>query len=360
MQLEQELVALSNQQVDNVLNDLHGAIEYVAAGKNQHPNRLDELKDIDRNVRHGLFSTSNQRAHRGVFRDQKRPPREAPPAQFASNLSSNGLNSQARPQSQHFGSNAPFGNQAVSNGFGTNPQPNSGFGQPSQVGQTTGFNNLQPSQTGMVNSMPSTNGWPQTQQPTQNAFNLPQQDTPNNFSQPLGSAPIPQFALQQPPTAFGHPTQQASLLPPGSPMDSSTPNNNFGPLQFGNLNAVTPVDQIDSTGGTFGASNPQRSGFPNASNAAGGSTFHTDGNPPTVTNLFSKPQLSNTTATNPNTNGFDNGVKTTSQINGTQRGSVGQATAQSELEQAYRYMAQHGQFKNNIVPETPPEPMWLQ
>lgn len=119
-QIEAEVAAQSNLQVTNVLNDIDGAIQYIEAGRNEHPNRLDLLAEINRGQKHDLFSKANQRARRGVFKDQKTF-KESQMTNGPFAISSNGFSP--------FNVNPPLSNALPNGGFPNNAQMN-GFPVP--------------------------------------------------------------------------------------------------------------------------------------------------------------------------------------------------------------------------------------
>ena len=109
--MEQEMAAQSNLQVQNVLNDLDGAIDYIANGTNTHPNRLDFIAETSRSAQsNGVFLRSNARQpHPGpsVFQNNRPQPGFGGP-----------VFNQPQPPAQGFGhasapnQNAPLGGSA--------------------------------------------------------------------------------------------------------------------------------------------------------------------------------------------------------------------------------------------------------
>ncbi|KAI9728439.1 MAG: hypothetical protein M1828_003840 [Chrysothrix sp. TS-e1954] len=309
IQNEQELATAANGQVQNVLKDLDGAVQYLLNGEHEKGNRWDVIREsVPREVRHGLFYKDNPRRGRGNFGGQRQNER---PVSGPSTVQAQGGNF-GGTQSTGFGG-AAFGGQTL--GFGANAG-GAAFGQSGFVQQNQGnanapsnFGSLnQPGQHGFSNNMTAP-GFGQQQQSNGLAgsagFGVPAQPmrpsgfsgggmqaTPSSFGNQPALAPPPFGSVDQPvqqpvSTNFGQPPQPAF----GTENNSSgfgaqnssfgTQNNNagFGAQQlpqnaFGSGFQSQPVNAFGQTQPqqTNGASNmpmgqPQAINQPQASNA---------------------------------------------------------------------------------------------
>ncbi|KAK5126252.1 hypothetical protein LTR85_010487 [Meristemomyces frigidus] len=125
IQKEAEAKGQANQQAQNILNDLDGAIKYIIDGENQHPNRNDQtIKNA------GSFRGTGQIASTGGSSGLGQQP-------AASNSSAFGQPSQTGGSSG-FGQPSQMGGGSA---FGQPSQPSNGsaFGQSSQLGGGTPF-----------------------------------------------------------------------------------------------------------------------------------------------------------------------------------------------------------------------------
>lgn len=172
----------ANQQVQAVLGDVDGAIDYIIEGGKTHPNRQDMVIRAPNPGRgYGIFS-----------KDRPNKPRyEGPsaPSGFSNTQPSN------------FGNQGQqgFGSQA----FGTPNTQQSAFGQPpgNAFSGTPGFN-AQPIQSIGMSGVPAPSPFG-GQQPAINSFGQPQQGA-NTFGQPQNQAPFQQPA-QPSASPFGQP-----------------------------------------------------------------------------------------------------------------------------------------------------------
>ncbi|KAI1640809.1 hypothetical protein F4809DRAFT_588854 [Biscogniauxia mediterranea] len=217
----------SQQQIDTTLGNLDGAVQFLLAAENKHPNRIDICKQ---NTREGGTI--------GIFA------REPEQGGFAANpLASNSIANQnafsSNPQPNPFGGGGGGGSafgQPSALGQKPNPfgaAPSSQFGQPSQMGAGAGSAFGQPSTLG---SRPSPFGAPSAgasssgfgQVGQQSAFGQPSAlgQRPNPFGAPASSAAPSAFsqpAAAAAPNPFGQPAPSTS-----SPFGQPAPSNPFG------------------------------------------------------------------------------------------------------------------------------------
>ncbi|KAI1499095.1 hypothetical protein F5X99DRAFT_391215 [Biscogniauxia marginata] len=286
----------SQQQIETTLGNLDGAVQFLLAAENSHPNRIDICKQSTR-----------EGGTAGVFaRDAVQGGYAANP--LASNPSANQNPFSSSPQPNPFsGGGSSFGQPSTlgqkPSPFGT--APSSQFGQPSQMGSIPpAFG--QPSQIG---SAPSAFGQPSALGQRPNPFGAPSsgpagpsgfgQAGQGAFGQPsaLGQRPNPFGApASSAPNSFGQPTAAAApspfaqqATPTSSPFSQPTASNPFAQV------ASTPNDQsMDTSAPPPAASNPfgqpSSSGFaaPTNGNAFGSqaSNFATAGS----SNPFGQPQ----------------------------------------------------------------------
>ncbi|KAI1419900.1 hypothetical protein F5Y12DRAFT_720165 [Xylaria sp. FL1777] len=215
----------AEQQIQTTLGNLDGALQFVLAGADNHPNRIDICKQ---NTREGGTT--------GVF---------AVKTGFADNpLTSNTSNNQN-----------PFATTTQSNPFsGGTPA----FGQPSTLGRTPNpFGAAPTSQFGQPSQMGA--GAPAFGQPSQMGASAPAFGKPSA----LGQGPSPfSTASTAGPSPFSQAGQPTSMQPPpfGAPAASSA--NPFS-QPSGTLSGVSPFAQVPgataSTASPFGqpaVSNP--------------------------------------------------------------------------------------------------------
>ncbi|KAI1456117.1 hypothetical protein F4805DRAFT_433903 [Annulohypoxylon moriforme] len=278
-QAESEIMGLiqqAEQQNQTALSNLDGAIQFVLAAENKHPNRID------------ICNQSSNAT--GIFAREVAGPQSG----FSNPLASNAFSSSA-PNQNTFGSGggAPaFGQPSAMgqkpNPFGAAPTTTPAFGQPSAMGASKpAFG--QPSQMGgaapafgqpsalgqkpnpFANTSSGPSGFAQTaqsafgqpsalgQKPNPFLASAPSSSAPNPFSQPAttsGPSPFSQPALANP---FAQPT---SPQPNDQQMDTSAPtpaaNNPFAKPSaptFG-APAKNPFNTQQSTGFGTVAGNP--------------------------------------------------------------------------------------------------------
>ena len=308
-QNEAELAAMANQQVQACLNDTTGAIEYIVSGEREHPNRDDFVEESNRGHRLGLFSKENQRNHRGVFEDQQPPP----PQIFNDERGSQSNQGNHRAGPNGFGSRSNGSSSVGPNGFGS---------QPIQSNQVSGysFGGIQP-----------------PRQPS--AFSAPQNGFGQNMNSGFGSS--------------SQPLQQNGGFNPS--LQPSQQNGGFNPSpqpsqQNGGFN-ISP-QPLQNTGGFFG----QQSSAPMSA--------------PMSTPL--NPQMLNTQTgmfggqSNPLPSAFAlergridrSSSHDIQMMSPTAAGETAAQTNNPELQEAYQYALQHGQFRDGIMPETAPQSSW--
>ncbi|KAL1303227.1 hypothetical protein AAFC00_006643 [Neodothiora populina] len=207
IQKEEELLARSNQQVQQVLSNLDGAIQYVLAGKDEHPNRLDMC------LKPGAGT---------------QPMHPQPPV------------SSITPSGPAFGQPSAFGAAAPKPAFGAPafgaPSQPGGFGQPSALGQNTAF--------GQPSSLAQGSAFGQPSAPGQSSgFGQP--------SMPGHGSAFGQASTSTQGSAFGQPSAPAQGSAFGQP---SAPGQSGGFGQVAALGAKSPWGQPAATsqGGAFG------------------------------------------------------------------------------------------------------------
>ena len=295
--------------INAIVNDPQGALEYVAAGKDEHPNRHDTAQKFRPN-RHenpwGQFTRENQRLRRGVFKDQPRPPRnnDHPRGPAQSGFNSGPVNT--RNLGTGFGANNAFGSNSntaaePSDIFNRHNLP-AAIGSSRQQGALQVMNHPQPMNSGAFGgtSAPGAFGQQfadsQMTSPTQPAFNPPFQVTGFSQNQQLG--------------AFGGPQQPQNVLE-----QTSNPGGN-----------QQHTSSLGSLGTSFSRTNSPRNGLFGQLNGAGK-------NEPS-------------------------GVAPQSEANDGSQKPSGDGM-RDKLKAAYDYMSQHGRFKNGFIPETAPESDWI-
>lgn len=308
IQEAQALVNNAEQQIQIALNDVDGAVKYMANGENEHPNRLDICKAKGATPTQPQTSAPNRQTTSAFGQPSSSAPafgQPSAPSAFG-RPSVPSFDQPSAPTSTFGKPSAPI--------FGQQSQP-SAFGQPSALGRpTTSFGQpsstfgrpLIPALTFGQPSAPSLLGAPQ-QQP--NALGKPsgadflQQPSPealNPFGQPLlgptqhptfsqSSAPSQPSAFGRPSTvnlspAFGQPAtsgatsgfSQTSIAPPnpfGQPTAPSTAGT-FGqpsdaaPHPFGQRRTSTANQPVSSFGQPAGPSNTLQQPTGSAENRA--------------------------------------------------------------------------------------------
>ncbi|KAL5941608.1 hypothetical protein ACKVV1_006328 [Pyricularia oryzae] len=283
----------ADNQIQNALQNLDGAVEYIISAQNKNPNRLSVVQ----NNTNGTFAVGRQQQTNNPFGAPK-------PFGAAAGGTPGGFGQPSAASTGGFGqpstlgqTPSPFGAPA----FGQPAKPAGGFGQPSTLGSGQGAFG-QPSALG---GTPSAFGQPSTLGGTSSAFgqasalgqkpspfgtpafgqaSQPSAAAPSGFGQPSAAA-APAFGQpSQPAPAFGSATPmggnsgfgQPSTLgqkpnPFGAP--STTNGNAFGaanagPSPFGQTNNASPFAQAASTNSApnaFGQPSKLNSGFGQAS-----------------------------------------------------------------------------------------------
>ncbi|KAE8450057.1 hypothetical protein EG329_007197 [Mollisiaceae sp. DMI_Dod_QoI] len=261
------LVQQSEQQMQNVVNNIDSAIQYLINAEKEHPNRLDICK--------------GGQASPGA---QPNPLSSSTPFGAPKTSIAFGAPSQSASTPVFGAPSAPTGAFGQPSQLGQKPSPFSAstpaFGAPSQLGTTGAFG--QPSQLGQK---PSPFGAPSGsvgfgafagaskpfgQPATSTSFGAPSQPTVSN---PFGAQPKPSTS-----SPFGAPSQPATSSPFGAPSQPAQPN----PFS----------QQAPSNPNPFGA--PSQPAQPNPFGAASGAPFGTPS--PALSNPFGAPsQLVNPT-----------------------------------------------------------------
>lgn len=330
IQEAQRLVSDAEQQIKNALNDVDGAIKYIANGANQHPNRIDVCKakgaDLTpRPVSRGLpqstsifgqaafgnptpISTQTNEATSSFGRPSTSFGQPSAlgsafgqPSSLGQPQSSFGKPSSTFGQPSSFGQPSALGRPSTT--FG---QTASTFGQPSSSGPAFGQTTA-PSPFGSAQGPSSTQGGPATSGITQprNVFDQrPASSQPTSFGQPSFSANRNPFGSAAPATTttLNQPSSQPANIfaKPTSPQSTNT---------LGQASVAQP-NAIPAPSGQFAPSaNPaSASTFKQPSFSAPAVTFgQPSAAPPPASfggrgpNLASAPARKNT-ATNPQRN----------------------------------------------------------
>ncbi|RNJ58481.1 hypothetical protein D7B24_004563 [Verticillium nonalfalfae] len=248
----QQLYQQAEQQIQTTVRNLDGAIQFIIAAGNSHPNRIDICKQ---NTLPGGTT--------GEFLKENRA--ESAFSQASPFQSNSGTNS-SNPFSSHAQSSSPFGGntpssntsspfgQAHNSGASTFGQPSStsAFGQPNALGQkpspfgTPAFGQASQPTSAFGQPPPTTSAFGKP------AFGQPAQPTPA-FSQPGQPSTTSAFgqasALGQKPSPFGAPSfGQASQPAGGSGAFGQTsalgqkPNPFGNPTQHRSLRLRAPLD----------------------------------------------------------------------------------------------------------------------
>ncbi|KAI9868396.1 MAG: hypothetical protein M1813_005839 [Trichoglossum hirsutum] len=249
----QALVSQAEQQIQTILSDIDGAVRFIEAAKDNHPNRWDICKGSS-----GMAGQAAMQSQTIVGQPSNATGQPASGTAFGQPSALGSASTFGRPSqlaaggstfgqaSQPIGGSSAFGQLSQLGNTSTFGQPSyigaapSGFGQPSQLGSGSAFG--QPSQL---------SGGPAFGQPSQLggglAFGKPSQlGAGPAFGQPSqvgGSGVFGQpSSVPQANNAFGNPSTQANPNPfAGAPTASST--GAFGrPSQF-QTNASTSSSQ---------------------------------------------------------------------------------------------------------------------
>lgn len=318
MNIENNLMEDMNGRINTVVNDPQGAIEYVAAGKNEHPNRHDiasKYKPSRQEMPWGQFSRDNQRHRKGVFRDQPRPNRNLNNSRDSnqnafSNNSGNSFGPASSVSTNGFAGANNFGNLAnvvteTSDVFSRQVSRAPALGQGQQ-------------QSGIF----AGNG---------GAFGRP--STPKTLSQP----PADTSMMSPTQTSFNQPFQGPSFAQPQQ-------NGAFGQTQHSQNTFRQPQMHAG-----FQQPNPeQQPGFGNQANRGAAGAFY-NSTATTSNNMF--PQSS--------------GAGPPVSLDGPQVQASSTAPQpplegpRADLKAAYDFMNQNGHFRDGFMPETAPERDWI-
>ena len=374
IQEAQTLVRNAEQQTQSALNDIDGAIQYIIAGGNQHPNRIDIC-----NAKENHRSLSNLQAAAATASttasDFSRPPVAAIPASTFGQPSSSTFG----VPSSMFGQTPALGRPA--NPFKAPSAPALGQTAISGASQTSTFG--QPSSFGKV--MPTTSAFGQPTIPSstfgQATHLIPLGKPSNSFAQ--YSSQTSTFGKPSQPNPFG--TQATSAFTTGTSLQ--------------NLPATTnPFGQNSSTqASSFGRpSNLPANPFARPTASSGPSVF-----PQTSTSAISAPSFfdqssANTTASANSNNRVTSSGRTRKDPRGRlvewkshrisyidddpcfkrpdgawekvwfpdgppafQKEPDPPADAYDEgTKEQYQHLKQHGSFKDGIMPELPPMKEW--
>ncbi|KAI8631421.1 hypothetical protein F5Y19DRAFT_473095 [Xylariaceae sp. FL1651] len=243
------LYTQAEQQIQTIISDLDGAVQFVLASENNHPNRIDICKQ---NTREG--GTNGIFAVKTGYADNP----------LTSNTAANQNSFSTATQSSPFGGGTPSFGQPSTLGQQSNPfgaAPSTQFGQPSQMGVTApAFG--QPSQLGasaptfgqtshMGSSAPAF-GQPSSLGRRPNPF-ATASSAPSAFGQAGQPAIGQSSALGQGVNPFGAPAtsvspfSQQSTVPTPSPFARAAPTATSAPSPFGQPAAANPFAQVAAT-----------------------------------------------------------------------------------------------------------------
>ena len=229
VEAEQQLYQQMNEQVDKVLKDPEGAVQYILAGDNEHPNRRDMV------VVPGQNNPFRQTQSSTPF---SQPSNAAPGPAF-------GNSSFGKPS-------APFGPQSA---FGQPSQPNtsSAFGQPSQMGNKPAFGQPSQSAFGQPSAMGGASAFGQPSQPgADSAYGQP--------SQPGATSAFGQPSQPGSTSAFGQPSQPGATSAFGQPSQPGTTSAFGQPSQLSGGSAFGAPSAVGGTGAFGQPSAPVQSG----------------------------------------------------------------------------------------------------
>jgi len=277
-QNELELFQKSYQQIQTVLNDVDGAIKYIVDGENEHPNRVDMVKQNSQpnsssGTTNGSAFGQPSAATGGAFGKPSAFGQPSQPGATGAFGHPSQMGGGAFGRPSQLGAGSAFGQPSQpgsTSAFGRPSQPGTGsaFGQPSQSGATSAFG--QPSQPG------ATSAFGQPSQPgTTGAFGQPSQPgTTSAFGQPSQPGTTSAFGQPSQPgagSAFGQPSQPGATSAFGQPSQSGTTG------AFGQYSAFGQPSQAGAT-----------SAFGQPSQPSAGSAF---GKPsmPAATGAFGQP-----------------------------------------------------------------------
>ncbi len=279
----------AEQQIQTALNDVDGAINYIIKAENEHPNRIDIVRESQ---------ATSAGSQRGVFSHAEGSNSLAPPYQPAA---APGFGAPAQPGTFGKQSGGDFGQPSA---LGQRPNP---FGAPSGAfGQPTGGGAFgQPSALGQK---PNPSGAPApafgttTQLGGGGAFGQHSAlgQKPNPFGEPSGAFGQPS-TLGQKPNPFGG--QQAAPVPFGA-TPPATQTNPFGAPSgqsqnlFGAQNLSAQPNPFGASSAPFGAPSPApKNPFAAASQTTSSPFGATPATAPS--NPFGSPQPTSQQAPNP-------------------------------------------------------------
>lgn len=277
IQEAQRLVSEAEQQINNILSDVDGAIMYIANGENQHPNRIDVCKakgaDLTQSQISGgvqqstltfgqpAFGTQTQGANSSFGRPSTSFGQPSALSSAFGQPSSLGQTQTSFRPTSTFGQPSSFGQPSA---LGRPPtivgQPTSTFGRPSSSGSAFGQTTAPPP-FGSAQGASSTQGAPAASgiTPPRNVFDQrPATSQPNSFGQPSfpanrnpfgPAAPVNTTTLNQPSSqpanVFAKPTSPQSTVTFGLP-STALPNQNPAPSgQFGHSGNTTTASTFN-------------------------------------------------------------------------------------------------------------------
>ncbi|GAB7352132.1 hypothetical protein MBLNU459_g2623t2 [Dothideomycetes sp. NU459] len=260
-QSEQDLLAQSAQQINQVLNDLDGAVKYILDGKDQHPNRLDMCLSPQKA---NSFNLEPPKEVFGQPSSVSAQPAFGAPSQSTAFGKPSGLG-----QAAGFGQPSALGRTPT---FGQPAAPGGAFGQPSALGQGGGFG--QPSTLGQK---------PAFGQPTApgGAFGQPSalgsNSTFGQVSAPGATSAFGQASVPRPVSAFGQasaPGQVTSTFGQASNIAQSSPFSQAGASStFGQPNQSSPFARAGSAQPATSFGQPSAIGGSQPPASFGQSTF---------------------------------------------------------------------------------------
>ncbi|KAI0593962.1 hypothetical protein F4775DRAFT_575584 [Biscogniauxia sp. FL1348] len=255
----------SQQQIETTLGNLDGAVQFLLAAENNHPNRIDICKQNTREG--GTIGIFAREPEQGGF--------AANPLTSHSSANQNAFSSNPQPNPFGGGGGSAFGQPSAlgqkPNPFGA--APSSQFGQPSQMGAAASAFG-QPSQMG---SSGSAFGQPSALGSRPSPFGAPSAGSSSGFG-PVGqqSAFGQPSALGQRPNPFGGAPASSAPSPFGQPTAAAA----AAPNPFGQ-----PAPSTSSPFGQPASTNP----FGQGASASNDLSMDTSAPPPAASNPFGQP-----------------------------------------------------------------------
>ncbi|KAI1878402.1 uncharacterized protein JN550_000584 [Neoarthrinium moseri] len=286
LQEVQGLYQQAEHQIQTSLNNLDGAVQFVLAAENKHPNRIDVCRESSRQGGStGAFAVGNTSSGFSASPFQSAPSATANPFAAASQPSPFGAPASAAPTTGAFGQPSqlgakpnPFGQPAQTGGsafgqtsaLGAKPNP---FGQPAQTGgaafgQTSALG-AKPNPFAAAASGPSGFAAAASQG---SAFGQPSAlgAKPNPFAAASGNATPSPFGAASQASPFGAQSQPQNASPFGAPSQPQSASPFGGAAQNQNASPFGAPSQPQGNSAFGAPSQPASGGFGAPSQASSG------------------------------------------------------------------------------------------